>query len=287
MRIVIVGHTGFIGNNIYQNLINNKENEILGISTNEIDLMEDKSHNTFSEILSPDCVVIMCAGIKKQLGDNLETFERNSAIINNFCRAVMKVHPRKIIFFSSASVYGEDVSYNERITEKTPVQPKTFYGIAKYTAERVLEKICTDNQIKLVILRPPLVYGKDDLSRGYGPTGFTYKALNSEVIDLWGDGSEFREFVYVDDVGSTVNRLINHDTSEILNLISGNSYTFKDIIDSLTNIIGSSIKVTSHQRTKGKVNHHYSNDLIRKTTKDLKFTQLKDGLVKMYESINN
>jgi len=91
----------------------------------------------------------------------------------------------------------------------------------------------------------------------------------------------------VDDIGSTVNRLINHDTSGILNLVSGNSYTYKDIIDSLTNIIGSSIKVTSHQRTKRKVNHHYSNDLIRKTTKDLKFTQLKDGLVKMYESINN
>ena len=190
MRIVIIGHTGFIGNNIYQNLINNKENEILGISTNEIDLTKDKSAKTLSEILTPDCVVIMCAGIKKQLGDNLETFESNLNIVINFSKAISVIQPKKIIFFSSASVYGEDVAYPEMITEKTVVQPKTYYGIGKYAAEILLKKTCGENSIQLVIIRPPLVYGKDDLSLGYGPTGFTYTALNSEKIILWGAGSE-------------------------------------------------------------------------------------------------
>ena len=111
---------------------------------------------SISEILSLDCVVNMCAGIKKQLGDNLPTFENNMSIINNFSKAVLKVHPQKIIYISSTSVYGEDVAYNERITEKIPLQPKTYYGIAKYSAERMLEKVCTDNQTQFMILRPPL-----------------------------------------------------------------------------------------------------------------------------------
>ena len=287
MRIVIVGHTGFIGKNIYQKLKNNKENEILGISTNEIDLMEDKSVNTLSEILSPDCVVIMCAGIKKQLGDDLNTFKDNMSIIRNFSKAVFRSHPQMIIFLSSASVYGEDVVYRESITENTPAQPKTYYGIAKYSAERILEKVCIDNQIELMILRPPLVYGKDDLSRGYGPTGFTYKAINGEEIILWGDGSEFREFVYVDDVGEIVNRLVNSNYNGILNLVSGASHTYKEILDVLKKIMDLNIKVESRARTKEKVDHHYSNELIDNVLGDFRFTSLDDGMSKIHRSIIN
>ena len=145
------------------------------------------------------------------------------------------------IFLSSASVYGEDVVYRESITENTPAQPKTYYGIAKYSAERILEKVCIDNHTELMILRPPLVYGKDDLSRGYGPTGFTYKAINSEEIILWGDGSEFREFVFITDVAKTIHRLLNNNFNGILNLVSGKSYTFKNIYDLLIKISKSDI----------------------------------------------
>ena len=282
MKIVIVGHTGFIGNNIFQNLINNKEYEILGISTNEIDLTKEKSHNTLSGILSSDCVVIMCAGIKKQLGDSIPTFDDNMSIISNFSKAVLEVHPQKIIYISSTSVYGEDVAYNERITEKISVQPKTYYGIAKYSAEKILEKVCMDNQIELLVLRPPLVYGKDDLSRGYGPTGFIYKAINGEEIILWGDGSEFREFVYVDDVGKIVNCLINNNYNGILNLVSGTSYTFNNIINLLNNIVNHKIEVVFCKRTKQKVDHRYSNENIASIIGNFKFTDLKDGLSQTY-----
>lgn len=287
MNVILLGHTGFIGRNIYKYLISAGVNNLIGISTNEIDLTKENSHKILQKVLSPDCLVIMCAGVKKQLGDNLNSFEKNITIVNNFIRAVSKVHPKKMIYFSSASVYGEDVAYHGEISEETPVQPRTYYGIAKYTAERLLEKSCADTQTQLVILRPPLVYGKDDLSRGYGPTGFTYKAINNEEIIIWGDGSEFREFVYVDDVARIVSRLINNDYSGILNLASGKSYTYKEIIDLLNEMKETNIKVVSRQRTKEKVNHHYSNELIHNVLGDFKFTRLGDGLRKMYRSINN
>ncbi|MBC8461457.1 MAG: NAD-dependent epimerase/dehydratase family protein, partial [Deltaproteobacteria bacterium] len=226
MKVVIIGHTGFIGKNIFQFLESTKEYDLIGMSTDEIDLTAENSHEALLKELSLDCIVIMCAGVKKQLGDDLNSFEKNTTIVNNFIRAVSKVHPKKIIFLSSASVYGEDVAYHGKISEETPIQPRTYYGIAKYTAERLLEKNCADTQTQLVILRPPLTYGKDDLSRGYGPTGFTYKATNNEEIILWGDGSEFREFVYVNDVSRVVSRLINSDYSGVVNLVSGRSYTY-------------------------------------------------------------
>ena len=98
MNIIILGHTGFIGRNIYQHLSSTRENNLICISTNEIDLTEGKSYQKLQKVLSPDSFVIMCVGVKKQLGDNLKSFEKNITIVNNFIRAVSKAHPKKIIY---------------------------------------------------------------------------------------------------------------------------------------------------------------------------------------------
>ena len=287
MKLVIVGHTGFIGKNIYQNLINNSKYEIVGISTNQVNLLDNNSSHILSEIIPSNSVVIMCVGIKKQLGDNLEIFRDNLSIIKNFSEAMIKSKPTKILFISSTSVYGEDVVYDHSISEETPVQPRTYYGIAKYTAERILKKVCRDNQLHLMILRPPLVYGKDDLSMGYGPTGFTYKYVNGEKIILWGNGSEYREFIYIDDVGKIICRLINNNFSGTLNLVSGKSYTYEDVLNKLKKITNSHINIESRKRSKDKVDHHYSNKLIQTILGDFRFTILEEGLNKTYRAIIN
>jgi UDP-glucose 4-epimerase len=287
MKLIIVGHTGFIGKNIYQNLINNSKYEIVGISTNQVNLLDNNSSHILSEIIPSNSVVIMCVGIKKQLGDNLEIFRDNLSIIKNFSEAMIKSKPAKILFISSTSVYGEDVVYDHSISEETPVQPRTYYGIAKYTAERILKKVCRDNQLHLMILRPPLVYGKDDLSMGYGPTGFTYKYVNGEKIILWGNGSEYREFIYIDDVGKIICRLINNNFSGTLNLVSGKSYTYEDVLNKLKKITNSHINIESRKRSKDKVDHHYSNKLIQTILGGFRFTILEEGLNKTYRAIIN
>ena len=67
MNIIILGHTGFIGSNIYQYLSSTGEYNVIGISTNEIDLTKVNSHQILQQVLTSDCIVIICAGIKKQL----------------------------------------------------------------------------------------------------------------------------------------------------------------------------------------------------------------------------
>jgi len=285
MRVIIIGSSGFIGSNIFNFLNKTKKYELIGITSSEVDLRSKDCHLALSKFLTSECIVIMCAGVKKQLGDNMDIFGQNLEIINNFCRAISKTPPQKIIYFSSASVYGEDVAYSEKINESTPVQPGTFYGIAKYATERLLEKTCSENHTKLLILRPPLIYGKNDHSLGYGPTGFSYKAINNEVINLWGDGKEYREFMYVKDVSEIISRVIKINYNGVVNLVSGKSYNFQQIIEFLTESLGSGIKVKECDRTKIKVDHHYSNDLVKTLVGDFKFTSLKNGLADMCQSI--
>ena len=101
----------------------------------------------------------------------------------------------KKIKSDNTPVSNGDLEVNDLITRKiseiTPVQPRSYYGIAKYTSECLLRKQCADVNTQLILLRPPLIYGKGDLSRGYGPTGFTYKAISSDEIK-W-----FASFIFV------------------------------------------------------------------------------------------
>ena len=106
MKTIVIGDTGFIGKTICEEIRRSGEFELSGISTKDIDLTSEQSPRVLSECFSPSCILIMCAGVKKQLGDNLTTFEKNLAIINNFSRAISINPPRKVIFLSSASIYG-------------------------------------------------------------------------------------------------------------------------------------------------------------------------------------
>ena len=285
MKVVVVGSTGFIGSNIFNSLDKAKEYDLIGISKNEIDLSRKNSHVALSNYLTADCIVIMCAGVKKQLGDDIDIFEKNMAIINNFIRAISTVTLKKIIFFSSASVYGEDIVHHDRITEETSIQNRTYYGIAKYMSELLLDRVCSDIQTQLIILRPPLIYGEGDTSFGYGPTGFIYKMINNEEIVLWGDGSEFREFIYISDIVRIVNQLLYTKFTGILNLVSGKSYTYAEIIQVIKNNFSIDMKVVSRDRSLDKVDHHFSSKLTKEVLDNFKFTDLSSGLKLMYNSI--
>jgi UDP-glucose 4-epimerase len=80
--------------------------------------------------------LVLAAAVKKQFGDTLEAHRQNMAIIENVCRLLEAYPVRRVIFMSSAAVYGEETE-NTDISELTPVNPTSFYGINKYTGERL------------------------------------------------------------------------------------------------------------------------------------------------------
>ncbi len=285
MDIFLFGHTGFIGKNIYNYLSSYKEYNLIGVSSETIDLTDVNSPLLLQKILTPGSIIIMCVGVKKQLGDDINIFGKNIIIINNFIKVISKIPVKKIIYFSSASVYGEDVAYTEKINEETPVQLRSYYGIAKYTAESLLKKNCFETKTQLIILRPPLIYGKDDISRGYGPTGFVYKAINNEKIILWGDGKELREFIYIEDIVKIVGALLKIKFQGTLNLVSGKSQTFLEIIEIIQEKVGIKTYIEYKERTKEKVDQQFSNKLLIRILSNFKFTNLEAGIQKLYSSI--
>ncbi|MFA4796384.1 NAD-dependent epimerase/dehydratase family protein [Leptospira kirschneri] len=286
-KIIILGHSGFIGSSLEKNLSGLGDIEIIGRSLPDIDLTDIKSVSRLGLHFTPTTCLIFAAAIKRQFGDTLDVFHQNTMIVENICKLLLSNPVGRLIYFSSAAVYGEETE-NININENTQVNPTSFYGINKYTSERLLMKTCIGNQTtSLVCLRPPLIYGSADQAKTYGPSGFATLAKEGQPITLWGDGTEFREFIFIEDVCRVVSCLIDSNFEGVLNLVSGVKYCFADIVSILKQIFPDLI-VNFKPRSKQKVNNIFDPKKIESILPtDFKFTSLKDGLIKLINDMSS
>ena len=285
-RVVVIGHSGFIGSQVMRAVREYMpEIDIIGRSFPELDLTSREDLLSLSEFFSPRTAVILLSGIKKQMGDTLEIFSQNMVMIENFAY-FLREHPVKhLVYFSSAEVYGEDVQ-NTAIHEKTPVNPASYYGVAKYASEGLLRKVIrSQSNSPLTILRPPLIYGAGDTSRGYGPTGFAWAAASGKEITLWGDGSELREFISLEDLAAVACRFVFQPYDGVVNVATGQNHNFQEIISIIQRVSEQPVKVVSRERSKAKVDQGYSNTLIQETLPGFVFTTLEDGIRRLYDTV--
>jgi nucleoside-diphosphate-sugar epimerase len=279
-RVLILGHTGYIGSRLAAAFgAMEPPMPVTGWSAPTLDLTLPESAAVLASALDADCALVVCAAIKKQLGDTLDVLTRNLTMVMNVCRALELAPVRRVVFFSSAAVYGEDVPHATAITEATPVEPTSLYGIGKFTAERLLRRtVAAQPGSSLLILRPALVYGPHEPGYYYGPSGFLSKARARSPITLWGDGRELREFLFVDDVVDIVRRLTLGSATGVLNVVSGASRTYVDALDAVAAIAGGPPEVVSRPRSKDKVDHRFDNTALRRACPDAAFTPLVEAL---------
>jgi UDP-glucose 4-epimerase len=279
-RIILLGHTGYIGRRLAPAFATAAPAvRVVGKSVTELDLTQPGASAALEPLLEPDAALVICAAIKKQLGDTLDVLAQNLAITTNVCKALAARPVKRVVFFSSAAVYGEDVPHAGTITEETPVQPTSFYGIGKFTAERMLMKAVSEHpSTSLLMLRPALVYGPDEPGYYYGPSGFLQKARAGSPITLWGDGAELREFLYIDDVVDVTTRLLFGAACGVLNVVSGASYTYAAALDVIERLIGSRPATDSRARTKDKVDHRFDAAALMRAVPGFAFTPMDEGL---------
>lgn len=281
-KVVIIGHKGFIGGHLEKFFKNNSPKiDVIGKDLPEIDLTDKNSSESLKEIFNMKTAVIMCSAIKKQQGDNIDIFWKNLQMTVNLCK-ILETHPvKRFVFFSSVAVYGEEI-HNLNISEKTTVNPTSYYGLAKYSSEVLLSKILDSKTGSLMIVRPPVIYGPGD-QPCYGPSGFVNSVINKEQIVLWGDGTEKREFIFIEDAVKLLHDLTFHTYTGSLNIVSGKNYTFTEIIAVISSIIGSGVSVNFKERSKQKVDHQFLNNRLVDLFPDFQFTSLQEGIQKTIE----
>jgi nucleoside-diphosphate-sugar epimerase len=142
-------------------------------------------------------------------------------------------------FISSGFVYGNDIlDYKEWYS----CNPTGFYSITKRAAEQLLISYCKTFGIKYRILRLGNIYGLDrTITPGKNVLGYMISLLKkNETIKLFDGGNYLKDYMSVDDVCRAIHLIIEKgQVNEIYNIASGTSYTFRKIIETAKELVGS------------------------------------------------
>jgi UDP-glucose 4-epimerase len=189
-----------------------------------------------------------------------ETYETNVLGSSIIFEAAAIAGVRRVIFSSSAAVYGNAISFP--VCEDTSLpQPISFYGLQKYAVEQIATLMCAHRNIDIACLRYFNVYGPgQNGSSSYATVIARWlDALQSgKEIAIDGDGTQTRDFVYVDDV---VEANIQAACAEkplrgaACNIATGTEISLLDIKNKIEELSGKKLPVAYRPPRSGDIAH--------------------------------
>jgi len=241
-KILILGGLGYIGSVLY---------EILNQEVGEVDILDNHLYKELhppnpyieadirfkdevEQIVKKYDVIVNLAAI---VGDPACLIDTNLAIDINCIGArnvaeICKKLKKFIVHISTCSVYGSEP--NKIVKEEDEGFPIDFYGQTKYTQERLIREICTDNHC---ILRLGTAYGLSPRMRyDLVVNAFVAKAIKFKKITVFG-GEQERPFVHIRDISRAIIHVIKNNLNGIYNLRGENLSLLKlgEIVRDITN----------------------------------------------------
>lgn len=173
MNILITGSTGFVGHRLFESISNRSEYQVYvavrdtcsirGHSSFLISSLD--SYTDWTAALSGISVVIHSAArvhiMKDEVSDPLSEYRRvNVDGTLNLARQAASSGVKRFIFISSIKVNGDQTPLGQPFTADDTPAPEDAYGISKWEAEQGLLQLAAETSMEVVIIRPPLVYGR-------------------------------------------------------------------------------------------------------------------------------
>lgn len=254
-KVIVTGGAGFIGIHLVNKLLKNKfKVTVIDRSTRKL-LNIVKDYPEFLTIIEADVisalekqlvqldefdVIFHLAGVSV-VSKSVETpeIDLQANLLSTFYlleRLRMSIHPPAIIFTSSAAVYGNPQRIP--IVESDPAYPLSPYGVSKLAAERYIDVYCRLYNISGATMRIFSVYGPEDKRVVYD----IFKKLdeNKNRLFLLGDGSQARDFIYVEDVARALLLVADQapKKGEVYNVASGKSTSISQLAKEICKVIG-------------------------------------------------
>jgi UDP-glucose 4-epimerase len=230
-RVVVIGAAGFVGGAVVRRLVAT-DVEVLPLGRRDVDLLApDAATSLAHTIRAGDLVVFASARAPCR---DIDMMVENMTMVRAVIAALVEVGPAHVVNISSDAVYGDEPV---PITEANPAAPTTMHGAMHLAREIALAGIFGD---RLAIVRPTLIYGAQDPHNGYGPNRFRRLAAGGEEIVLFGEGEEQRDHVLIDDVAELVAQILTRGSTGVLNIATGEVYSFRSIAESAVAKAGSS-----------------------------------------------
>ncbi|RMF62868.1 MAG: NAD-dependent epimerase/dehydratase family protein [Calditrichaeota bacterium] len=220
-----------------------------------------------------------------------------SVLINtHLLMAAHKYDVERYFFSSSACVYAADKQATADVqplkeSDAYPAMPEDGYGWEKLFSERMCRHFREDYGLQTRVARYHNVYGPHgtyDGGREKAPAAICRKVIEAKLtgkhdIEIWGDGTQTRSFMYIDDCIKGTVAILESDILEPINLGSSELVTINQLVDIVEEIAG--IKLQRHYNLsapKGVKGRNSDNTLIRSYLDWEPMISLKDGMRKTY-----
>ena len=223
-----------------------------------------------------------------------------SILINtHLLMAAKEFQIKKYLYSSSACVYAADKQTDATVTalkeaDAYPAMPEDGYGWEKLFSERMCKHFEEDFGMEVRIVRFHNVYGPDGTWRGgreKAPAALSRKIIEAKKsgnlkIEVWGDGEQTRTFMYIDDCITGLDKLMESDFSDPINLGRSELVSINQLIDIISEIAGVEVErehnLDAPQGVRGRSS---DNSLILEKLNWEPEVDLKTGLAKTYSWI--
>ncbi|MCH7227710.1 NAD-dependent epimerase/dehydratase family protein [Haloferula sp. A504] len=272
MKILVTGGAGFIGSHIVEHYQGKAD---------EIRVLDNFRTGYARNLEGLDCTVIEGSitdrdAVRKAIeGIDLvfhlaalvsvpESMERPAECVDinvhgllNVLEAASSAGVRKLVFASSAAVYGDNPTVPK--VETMLPEPKSPYAITKLDGEYYLDLFQGEGRLDTAAIRFFNVFGpRQDPKGAYAAAVpiFIEKALGDEAITIFGDGGQTRDFIYVKDiVGALVFAAETAGVSGVFNAGYGDQMTINDLASEVIRITGSASDIIHAPERPGDVRH--------------------------------
>lgn len=282
-KVVILGSSGFIGKALYDHLQVGSGWDVLGYTSSHIDLRDSNSLEFLDSVVDEHTVLVMAAALtpNRVKSDTIDNFEANVAMVANLARYLQNRPVCKCVYLSTVAVYGRKTD-SLSIEENSPIVLDSYYAAAKLAGESVLWNQADQSGMPLLVLRPCRVFGPGDNHSDYGPSSFIRSILAERTVFLRGNGTEVRDYLFVDDLVRLIFELIRSDKRGVFNVATGQSNSPQEVIEHLRYVIPYDFTVCELDGSERGLNQGFDITKLNESLPDFKFIDLKDRLQKTY-----
>jgi nucleoside-diphosphate-sugar epimerase len=307
MRALVTGAAGFIGSRLIATLHNlgwdcigidrlsdyypiaEKTARIQHLSNSGIKVLSESiSTGSLAKVGQVDVVFHLAAqpGVRKSWAD-FETYTQDNFVASQLVAEFARDSNCRIVFASSSSIYGEGI--REAVDEEVKPNPYSPYGVTKAGCELLFKAYSENFGIPVVALRYFTVYGpgqRPDMAM----RRIFESARHATTFNVYGDGSNSRQFTYVDDVVTATIRAAKIEPSGFLpiNICGGQTITLSEVIELCEQVSGYSIRVNKLQRAAGDVSAtHGQSDRAKELLHWEPQIELLEGLSNMWKWVSD
>lgn len=245
-RIMIIGGNGFIGTNIAKWLAHRKDLDlysfdlsfprtpVTGVSYMTGDFFDD--HVLKNSIQGMDLVIHSLSTVNPGNSNDkyMQGYGRDFLQTIKLCGMIIEQRCNMIFLSSGGTVYG--IQDELPIKETALPCPINHYGNVKLCIENVIRTFNAQRHTKMRIARISNPFGPgQDYHKGVGFVDAAVKnALSGETLEIWGDGENTRDYIYIEDVCKMLEALVDYDgREEVFNLSSNEGISQNMVVDIL------------------------------------------------------